>query len=159
MDKLKFYQTAALGMLLLNLGLLVFIVLSPAPGGGGRPERAHERLELNEEQHVLFLEAVNRHQATMQKISSRQKGLLRTYFDRLKTDAASTEAVLPEEMLELEVQKITGTYHHLLETKRILNEEQSANYPEFVDHALQRILFQKKRPSPRRKPGAPPARE
>lgn len=146
MDKLKFYQITALGMLLLNLVLLGFIVLA-GPPQQDRPGRALESLQLDDAQHDRFRQLAEAHQQQMRQTNEEQRRLLNTYFEGLINPDAVQKVKLPEEVLRLEEQKITGTYRHLLEVKGILRPEQVKGYPDFVRSAMRRILLQKN-PSP-----------
>lgn len=149
MDKLIFYRVSALGMLLLNLGLLTFIVLAPRGGGPGQmPVKG--RLQLDDAQHDAFLNLADAHGGTMRGLSDRQRDLLVGYFDQLEDSSIKDSPPLPGEVLELEEQKIKRTYEHLLSVRQLLRPEQVEHYPEFVRGAMSRILIQKNQPLPRR---------
>lgn len=149
MDKLIFYRVSALGMLLLNLGLLTFIVLAPRGGGPGQmPVKG--RLQLDDAQHDAFLNLADAHGGTMRGLSDRQRDLLVGYFDQLEDSSIKDSPPLPGEVLELEEQKIKRTYEHLLSVRQLLRPEQAEYYPEFMRGAMSRILIQKKQPLPRR---------
>lgn len=147
MDKLKFYQIIALGMLLLNLVLLGFIVLAPHPQQG-RQGHALEVFKLDDGQHDRFMELAEAHQKQMRQTNEEQRQLLNTYFDGLINPDAVQEVKLPEAVTMLEQEKITSTYRHLQEVKEILRPEQAEYYPDFVRSAMRRILMQKGKPQP-----------
>lgn len=145
MDKLKFYQIIALGMLLLNLVLLGFILLA-GPPQQDRPGHALEELQLDDGQHDRFTQLAQAHQQQMRETNEEQRELLNTYFDGLINPDPVQGIKLPEAVVMLEHKKITSTYRHLLEVKEILRPEQVDRYPDFVRTAMRRILMQKENP-------------
>ena len=148
MDKLKVFQIATVGLLLLNIILMAFIFLARPPRGGGKPPRAAERLGLDEVQNDQFRELAKAHQRQMRTTNDRQTELLQAYFLQLTTDSAATPGPLPAGVATLEQEKINSTYQHFLEIKKILRPEQQAAFPGFIDNMLQRILLKKSKNRP-----------
>lgn len=143
MDKLRVFQIATIGLLLLNVVLMAFIFFAPRPGGGASPLGPREDLGLDEVQHERFLTLARAHQRQMRTANDRQTELLQAYFLQLNTDSADSPGPIPPEVAVLEREKITSTYQHLLDLKKMLRPEQQAEYPAFVDAALERILLRK----------------
>ncbi|MBB4079622.1 hypothetical protein GGR28_002247 [Lewinella aquimaris] len=142
MDKLKVYQFAAIGLLLLNLALLTFIVLAPGRMSHG-PLQAVKRFDFDAAQHDQFMTYAHAHDAKMRAFNQRQAALLETYFRQLTTPQATDPGPLPSELGTLELEKILTTYAHFLEVKDLLRPEQEEHFPAFVDAVLQQILLRK----------------
>lgn len=151
MDKLRVFQIATIGLLLLNVVLLAFIFFAPRPGGGN-PLRASERFGFDEAQNEQFLNLARTHQGKMREANDQQTELLQTYFLQLTTDSAESPGPLPAGVASLEADKINSTYQHFLDIKKMLRPEQQAAFPSFVRDALERILLKKdknQRPPPK----------
>ncbi len=148
MDKLKVFQIATVGLLLLNIVLMAFIFFSPPPRGGGKPPRAVEHFGFDEVQNEQFRKLVKVHQRQMRTTNDRQSELLQTYFLQLTTDSAATPDPLPPGVATLEQEKINSTYQHFLDIKKTLRPEQQAAFPGFIDNMLQRILLKKSKNPP-----------
>ena len=95
MTKLKLYQIAAAGLLLLNIALVVFVVIGRP---GGIPGQALKTLDLDirrAEQHERFLEYANAHQELMRGYNARQAEVLEAHFNQLNTASANDPNPLP----------------------------------------------------------------
>lgn len=145
MTKLKVYQIAALGLLLLNLALLAVIAFAPARADPS-PQRAVEALDLDEIQHERFMTYARAHQAEMKTFNARQRELLKAYFRQLTSPSANEPGAPPPAVQEIERQKITSTYDHFLEVKALLRPDQEPQFPDFVDAVLQQIFLEPERP-------------
>jgi len=148
MEKLKVYQLATVGLLLLNLGLLAFVFLAPRRGGPS-PHHAKEMLHLDAAQNEIFLALARAHQTEMRGLNERQRRELQRYFDQLKTADATTPPPIPTELGKVEGEKISSTYRHFLDVREMLRPEQETHFPGFVDRMTNRILSgsgKKKRP-------------
>lgn len=148
MDKLKFYQYASVGLLLLNLILVTFLILG-RPSDGERPGRAFDSLNMDKAQHDAFLESAKVHVQLMTSVDDQQKKLLEAYFKTIMEPSSNVNPTFPEEVVQLEKRKIEGTYKHFQEIKTLLKEEQLADYQQFMDRMINRILPKaKKNPHP-----------
>ncbi|MEL7159741.1 MAG: hypothetical protein AAFN92_03210, partial [Bacteroidota bacterium] len=145
-------RVATLTLLLLNFVLLGFLFLGSKPPPKSPPSvRANERFDLDPEQHERFLQSADVHRAEMRRISAEQRQLLREYFGTLGLTTHPTS--LPERITELEAEKITGTYDHLLRVKQLLRPDQLKEFPRFMEHVQERILGKReKKPRAPRKP-------
>ncbi|GGZ41046.1 hypothetical protein GCM10007049_37960 [Echinicola pacifica] len=115
----------------------------------GHGTNAVDILHLSESQNQEFLTLAKSHQQLMRELDGEKRELLKQYFATLNTkDEASSEALLSH-IKEIEGQKTKKTFQHLEEVKSILNEDQKAIFPEFMDQVLQIILGnQHKNPAP-----------
>lgn len=147
MSKIQLYKYAALGLLVLNLALIGFFMLTKrgGPPGGPNHVKPHKVLKLTQEQEKTFHEFVREHQETMSSIDKQQAKLLADYF---KTAAEDNQVPLPPEIEALNRSKIEATYQHLKQIKAMLNEEQLPHFDEFVTQLLRHL----ERRHPNRKP-------
>lgn len=150
MDKLRVFQIATLGLLLLNVLLLAFIFFAPRPGGGRSPLRTNERFGFDKAQEEQFHNLARAHKQQMRATNDRQTELLQNYFLQLATDSAANPGPLPPGVATFEREKITSTYRHFLDIKNMLHPDQQVDFPGFVDDALKRILLKNDRPPPRK---------
>jgi hypothetical protein len=150
MNKLKVYQIATIGLLLLNVVLLSFIIFAPKPGGNGRPIKVMDHFGFDAAQDEKFLDLAKAHKAQIKATNDQQAELLQKYFLQLTTDEAANPGPLPPGIGMLEREKINSTYEHFLDIKEMLRPEQQEAFPSFVEAALQRILLMdsEKRPPP-----------
>lgn len=144
MDKLRVFQIATIGLLLLNIVLMAFIFFAPRPSGGP-PLRAEQRFGFDKAQDEQFFNLAQAHQRQMRAANDQQTELLQAYFLQLTTDDADNPGPLPPGVATLEAEKINSTYQHFLDIKKMLRPEQQAAFPSFVNDALERILLKKSR--------------
>ncbi len=160
MNKLSFYRTAAIVLLIINLSVIGFFIFTK--GGDGHPhnrkaEFKHQVvkiLELDKEQEKLFSESAEKHNEMMMNLNKKQSHILQEYFKGLNDGINEAEkADFISEYNELETKKITGTYAHFEEVKNSLKPEQMRAYKGFVEKAVSRLLSKNSEmpPPPRRK--------
>ncbi len=155
MKILQFYKYATFSLLLLNLGLIAFLLLRP-PGPpnhrlpGKAIKGANSVFEFDETQRKAFRKLVDEHIEKIDGFDRNQRDLLKPYFyQHLDTNKTINEDSLLNLVLESERQKIKVTYQHFDDIKGILKPEQKANFEEFMKGALSFILNNKrKRPHP-----------
>lgn len=150
MSKLKVYQIATAGLLLLNVILLAFIIFAPKPDGNGPPLRVMDHFGFDTAQDEQFLALADAHKAQIKAANDQQAELLQQYFLQLTSDEATNPGPLPPGIGTLEREKINSTYEHFLDIKKMLRPEQQAAFPSFVEAALDRILLKKSEERPRR---------
>lgn len=160
MNKLSFYRLAAIVLLIINLSVIGFFIFTK--GGDVQPlnrkaefkHQAFKILKLDDEQKKLFTESANKHHKEMMNLNKKQSRILQEYFKGLNEGINETEkANFISEYNELETKKITGTYDHFEEVKKILKPEQMRAYKGFVEKAVSRLLSKSSElpPPPRRK--------
>lgn len=140
MKTLQFYKYTTWGLLILNLLVLTFFMVNKPPFHRGM--RAMDSLNLDDQQHTEFLVSAKKHKALIKEIKIKQKEILHTYFNLLVT---SSEQVNETEVLttyeQLESQKVKITYQHFKEIKDFLRQEQHADFEQFMEMMLKRILI------------------
>ena len=157
MKQLQFYKYAAGVLLLLNLLVIAFFFITRPhpPDKKGREDlqkRAIDIMEMDEQQHTVFLQFAKQHSEQMDYFNKQQRNLLQPYFKAIiDTANAVNSTTLLAQFHALEQKKVELTYQHFLDIKSILNPEQQTGFEEFVERALEIILFdQKKNHSHRR---------
>lgn len=150
MNPLKFYKTATVLLILLNIAILsFFITMGPPHKKGnffGGKEHALEILKMDNKQHELFLASAKRHGVHIDTINSKQKQLLAPYFDSLFNPLTENEKdSLLQTVQTLERQKIEYTLDHFKELKNILRDDQQVLFKPFMDKILRKILNNKEK--------------
>lgn len=158
MNQLKFYKYSTLGLLLLNIAMIAFFVLTKPKRpphhkkGMGTPEKIIDVLNLDEEQRTVFLESAKEHGNKVEEINQQQKSILKPYFNSLidSNNVSNLDSLLTQYQ-NLERNKIELTYRHFQEVKTTLKKEQQANFEPFMKKVLEGILPENKKnpPSPK----------
>ncbi|WKN42750.1 hypothetical protein [Tunicatimonas pelagia] len=155
MRQLTLYKYTTGGLLLLNIAVLAFFLLAKPkpprrPPSDNFQSRVINMLDLTDQQVPTFKELANAHNQKMRSIRGQQQQLLLPYFESL-TDSSITidqEGVLSQ-IQQLEKEKIEVTYQHLQDLKSMLTKEQLADFEEFADMLIGRLLIDtKKNPPP-----------
>ncbi|MBK8504625.1 MAG: hypothetical protein IPL46_21900 [Saprospiraceae bacterium] len=142
MKQLTFYKYAALLLLLLNLGLITFFLVTrpnPPDRSDDFQARAIELLKMNQTQHREFVVSVEKHKEQMKSINNHQRDLLRIYFSDLLRSNSNVDSILQQVQL-VERQKVMSTFQHLQELKFLVKDNQGADFERFMNQVLQRIL-------------------
>ena len=156
MNKLNFYRTAAIALLIINLSVIGYIV-STNDKSSHHPNdrRADFKLEvvkmlnLDQEQDELFIESAKKHNQMMNSLDKKQSRILQKYFKGLVEGITESEKEqFIKEYNDIESQKINGTFSHFEEVKSYLRPEQIDNYKEFVNKAVDRLLNKGSKPPP-----------
>ena len=159
MKQLKFYKYAAVSLLVLNLVLVVFLLLSPSKGQQLPPPNGHpnhhsatEIMKLDEQQNAAFLENVKVHKTQIERLNKEQRQLLQGYFETLFDGSPSHQNdTLLQQVQAIEVQKIEVTYEHFKAIKVTLKPEQYEGFETFVHKMLKKITSKGRgRPMPRK---------
>lgn len=158
MEQVKFFKLAILGLVLLNVCVVGFLLLSkpkpphrPTPGKGIRYEIT-DIFNFSVEQTKSFHHLADEHHKTIKSIEERQKTLASKYFEGLThsmSDVDKQEIIT--ELQSLEGNKIEETYLHLEEIKELLDEGQQVHFQEFMDKVSQKILGSQKKGPPKSK--------
>lgn len=146
MEQAKFYKYAAIFLVILNLSMVAFFLITrPKPEHGGK-HHARNVLKLDAAQNDTFQQYANTHKDLMKDLDEEQKQLLKTYFQTLTnpTNIGMTDSLLTQ-VQSLERQKIVSTYEHLKEVKVMLNEEQQPLFQDFMNHIYGRILLESRK--------------
>lgn len=154
MNKLIFYRTVAIVLLVINLVVIGFVAFSSNKKGEHPHDRkanfrneAVEILDLDKSQEKMFFESADRHNKMMNKFDKKQSHILQKYFRGLNEGLNNDKKeMLLTEYNELERRKIEGTYNHFEEIKGYLKSNQIDNYNEFVNKAVGRLLSNNSKP-------------
>lgn len=159
MSQLKFYKYSTWALLIINVAVLSFFLLSKPPPRGGGPGRgpgggpggrAHgleteavQILQLDDEQQTTFLELAKNHGKELRSIAKQERDQLRIYFDQLIKDTGSSDnAAILEQVKLLEEEKVTVTFEHFESIQALLREDQQVHFERFMKKALQILLVQ-----------------
>lgn len=157
MEKKIFYQYTILGLVALNIGVLAFFLFAkshrpPPRFAKNLQSEVIEILDLDQQQAATFRKMAAEHRLKMSAIDERRKKLLLPYLATLSDDSESSH---PDSLLQrfqrAEREKITSTYQHFQEIKKILKKEQLPHFEVFIEKISDRILSseQKKSPPPK----------
>jgi len=162
MNQVKFYKLAIGGLLLLNLAVLAFFIITkPKPHRGGPPHlqvpsqhgfesEAITILDLDKKQISKFKNLANNHAHKMTSITENQQKLLLPYFESISDRVIEVENDKTLNLIQqLELEKIQATRQHLLDVKNLLNKDQQPRFNKFAEKIIDKILKQgKKKPIP-----------
>ena len=141
MNKLKIYQWATWCLLLLNLAMLCFFMLTKPkhPNNKNFNNAVKREMDLNEEQEKLFLVSAAKHREQLAIISDRQQVLWQSYFKSLSSpDTLIKNDSVITELKNLEFQKIAVTTTHFTEIKSFLKPAQYKGFSVFQQRLLER---------------------
>ncbi len=159
MKQLQFYKWALLFMFILNIGLISFFIITkpkhhefpPHPPKDFKIETI-EVLQLDNKQKASFLMLTKQHNQQMESIKYKQEESLKLYFNSLlETNNKNNEDSILKEIQVFEKQKIIITFQHFEQVKSLLIKEQQVNYKEFVNKALNLIIYDRKKSHPKRR--------
>ncbi|WP_445748526.1 hypothetical protein [Polaribacter sp.] len=141
MNKLKIYQWATWSMLLLNISMLCFFMLTKQkhPNHKNFNNAVKQEMDLNEEQEKLFLVSAAKHSEQLAIISDKQQALWQSYFKTLSSsDTLIQNDSIISELQNLETQKIVVTTKHFKEIKSFLIPAQYKGFSVFQQRLLER---------------------
>lgn len=141
MNKLKIYQWATWCLLLLNLSILCFFMLTKPkhPNNKNFNNAVKQEMNMNEEQEKLFLISADKHRKEIAIISDRQQVLWQSYFKSLSLpDTLIKNDSVITELKNLEFQKIEVTTTHFKEIKSFLKPNQYKGFSVFQQRLLER---------------------
>lgn len=140
MRKERFYRFVILALLLLNLGVLVYLLR----GNNGQDEQAArrepagfiiERLQLDSQQQEVFDRLKHKHQRASRLLKDESKTLHDALFKTLVqqgTDKLLVDSLM-KEIAENDAAKEQLNYEHFKELKMLLKPEQRKLYDEFIE--------------------------
>jgi len=142
MNKLKFYQSATLLLLFLNVGFILFGMMRPPERGNRAGLNMAKELLLDDAQRQAFTDLGKSHHHSLMKLNSEQKKVLKTYFDNLpnKYDDETSNLIL-ESICNIEERKVDLTYNHFIEIYDLLDADQKEKYLPAIEKALSGILM------------------
>lgn len=151
MNKIKFLSFLSIGLLLVNIGLVAFLLFGRPgkPKPGGPRDMIVERLGFDEQQVAIFDESIKTHRRGIRKVDSSVLALKEELFSLLpqNTVPVSKRDSLIQEIVKMEQQKQYADFEHFLAIKKICKPEQLDEYSEFTKE-LSKLFGRKGRPGP-----------
>lgn len=104
----------------------------------GLMEKISNQLDLNEEQQTRYFELAQLHRGAMTELEKKQKGLIASYFDNLKSDQPDSVAVasILSQLQTIEGRKLSLTYSHFEELKAICTDDQKAQFESIMGEVI-----------------------
>lgn len=140
-----FWKILTLMLLVANC-LLIYLLFQDKGGNRGLPDMpphggmksvVSDVLGFDEQQNKDYRREAHLHHLKMMELSREQSQVLREYFQQLNgLDADSPSQVLVEKYHEIEAEKLTVTYRHFLDIKKLCNDDQL----EYFDDILEDLL-------------------
>lgn len=140
MEKVKLYKIIAISMITINILLIgIFFVTKPDhPRGKGVIKHVKTQLDLDDVQFEKFQNLAKKHHQSIMEIQKNQSKVLEPYFNALVKENKNSKNL--DYYLELERKKIENTYNHFSEIQKLLNDQQSLNFEDFMNKSMPRIL-------------------
>ncbi len=133
MSKIKLLSLAVIGLLVINLGILLFLFLRKPihPEGdrsiqkkGGPKNIIIERLNFDKEQILQYEKLINQHQQSVKELDGKIKETKNQLYSTLASDAVSSKDSLENKLGDLQKQIESVHYNHFEEIKRLCKHEQ-----------------------------------
>lgn len=147
MNNMKLYKYAAIGLLMVNIAMITFFLLTK-PSQKNSP-RIEKIFEFDKQQHEQVRILVDEHKKLMRGLKEEQADLLKPYFNTLENEEEqiSIDSIITK-LQFIEKTKLESTYKHLKDIKALLKPEQLPRYSDFLNTSLGNILMLNK---PKRK--------
>lgn len=153
MTKLQFYKYGMWLLLLVNIGIMTFLIMGRKPprGPGAQvfQERAYEILQLDEAQKSKFADFAAEHNKNISTIINQNESVIEPFFTTINSSDITAKDSLQKMILQLELEKINETYRHFEEIKEMLSTHQKDNFDQFMHEAIN-IIMLKNGPPPQR---------
>jgi len=143
------YKIGFFILLVVNVALVVFLVLEPkrSPHSQGIKDEISRELGFTEEQRTRYDEMAMIHREKVNEIEKRERILIRSFFNQLALENTSTEKEkLLDEILVLNRKKITATYTHFEQLKKICTEEQLTKFDKVISRIIPVLTNSSERP-------------
>lgn len=144
MTKLQFYKYGMWLLLLINVGLIAFILFSPKPpksaGSHQFMKEVVQLLQLDTAQEETFGRLAQGHKEKMNSLDKQIKKEVAPYFLSVTKGGLTDQDSIQDIMAGLERQKIIETYKHFEDVNEILKPEQKKHFERFVSQALNIIM-------------------
>lgn len=144
MNKFQFFRLSTVLLLLLNIGLVIFFLMSGPKKGRDRHHDngmpPHEYFDMSPEQHEAFMKMLDLHHRDMDRLHDLQANAVRPFLIGVvdRTNAASLDSVLVDVAI-LQREKLTLLYDHFDELKQSLTPEQQSKFESFFLETLDRM--------------------
>ena len=151
MKQLQFYKVSVILLLLLNIMMVSFFLLSKPPGpmpprgqSSAELKRASDALKLDAQQRERFGQLVAQHKQKMHALNDDHFSLLENYF----VESPQGKDSLIIQIQEIEGEKIRFTEKHFEDIRSILNPDQISYFQGFKERAIKQILAKNKKGPP-----------
>lgn len=149
MNPLTLFKRLSLFLAILNLGLLALFLFAPPPPKSKNLKSFREivirELALNPEQQKQYIASTKVHRSKMDMLDKQQHDLIKEYFKNLLVNSPKTDTKkISAQIQQLEAEKITFTYLHFQELKKLCNEQQLKKYPFVLHQAIETLLLNNK---------------
>lgn len=133
MSKIKLLSLAVIGLLVINIGILLFLFLRkpihPAEGrpmqGAGAPKNIIiERLNFDKEQVVQYEKLIHLHQQSVKELNGQIRDTKNQLYSTLASDAVSSKDSLENKLGDLQKQIESVHYNHFEKIKKLCKPEQ-----------------------------------
>lgn len=128
MTKLKLLTLAVIGLLVMNLGIVGFLLLGkpPLPPRGGTPfaketprDKIIERLHFDQGQVKQYEELIRQHRESMRSLQNNVREIKGALYTTLNAENATAKDSLTVELVSLQKQIEMVHYNHFIEIKKL----------------------------------------
>jgi len=147
MNQIKFYKYAIWALVVLNMVVLAFFLLTkPRHPHHSSPKKFQSEvvktLNLSSQQEVGFKKLAREHHQKMKSMNEQQQKLLLPYFENLIEPSESIEIdSLLNQSQQLEREKIELTHQHFQDLKQLLNKEQQPLFKGLMRKFIDKLLL------------------
>lgn len=147
MSRERFYKITILCLLLLNFGILGYLVFSRNSNSGHPPHDAPdkiiiERLKMDERQQDSFNELKHEHHSQIMELQEQSSEIHKALYTLLKT--GNTRDAVKDSLLKLlqqnALEREQVTFDHFQKLRAVLRTEQQVKFDELVEEMSQRIM-------------------
>jgi protein CpxP len=159
MTKTRLLTIAVVGLLLVNFGLLAFLVINrpmvPTRGGGRQPigegpkKMIIRKLDFNEEQVARYEDLIGGHQGTIQTLNKEVSNTKNRLFATLTSDGGSGADSLINRLGILQMQIEKAHYDHFTKVKKLCRPDQEDRF-QALTRELAEYFAMPRNPPPRR---------
>lgn len=151
MKKERLLTIAVIGLLLLNAGTLLFLVMgnTSKPGENQRPDQyIIERLKLDESQQIEFEKLKHEHRAQVVAIEEQVQQKRKEFFSQLRTATPNQQLAdsLALQISALQKEKDMATFIHFSKLRALCTPKQQEVFDTFIDEIRKRLEHHRKPP-------------
>ena len=138
LTKTNFWRTAALALLLLNVGLMVFFVARPHPGRGEGPQKIIvDRLHFDAQQTAAYEQLIQQHRADIRSKRQAMQEAKQQLYGILQGSNFSKKDSLARRVGQLQVEIETIHFGHFQDIKNLCKSDQIADFNALTDELAQ----------------------
>lgn len=138
LTKTNFWRTAALVLLVLNVGLLVFFVTRPHLGRGEGPQKIIvERLHFDAQQAAAYEQLIKQHRTEIQAKRGEVQAVKQQFYSLLRGSDLLQKDSLARRVGQLQVEIETIHFGHFQDIKNLCKADQIADFNALTDELAQ----------------------